>query len=66
MKKTIAWRIRHARRKIEEGRRPDKFKRMLDVYKRMRTKEIHGGFHYEHESGDKEMLLPQRWIKVRV
>ena len=64
MRKSIQWRINHAERKIAEGKQVNKFKSMLDNYKRMRTEEKAKGIRFEHRQGNKEFGVPQAWIKV--
>lgn len=65
MKKRISWRIKHAERKIAEGKKINKFQNMLMTYKRMIKEEIAEGFKYVHQKGDKNLGIPQSYLKIR-
>jgi len=64
MKKSIAWRIKHAERKIKEGKKVNRFTPLLHGLKKAREDEIRGGFKYEHRPGNKELGKGQAYIKV--
>ncbi len=55
MKKSIEWRIRHAKRKIEEGKKVGKYTSMLVGYGLMRKKEKNEGFHLVFRKGSELM-----------
>jgi len=68
MKKTIRWRIKHAQRKISQGRKVSKFKRMLMMYNRMKQEEMRTGvtFVFRHGVKSDSMHIPAGYIKTGI
>lgn len=76
MKKSIEWRINHAKRKIEEGKKISRYTRLLRNFQEMRMHELREGFNYVHskaismwkgEKGNqvKVVISPQKYTKVK-
>ncbi len=69
MNKSIEWRIRHAQRKIKEGKKVGKFTGMLNAFRAMRKTEINEGVRFVHRKGvriDDKMVIGQSYTKHRV
>ncbi len=59
MQKSVNWRIRHAERKIAEGKKIHKFKAMLGGFEVLRRKEIIEGVKYLYFKNEHK-YLPQK------
>ena len=51
MKKSIEWRIRHAKRKIAEGKKVGKYSGMLIGYDQLRRKDNNEGIYFIFRKG---------------
>ena len=55
MKKSIAWRMRHAKRKIAEGKKVNKYESMFVGFEQLRKKEKTSGVHFIFRKGSELM-----------